>query len=297
MSRDLRWYQPLPPPFKLVREVSFFLPGKSSRPQKSNWNKILVFFAGSCRITVPGWDAYNVGSGDILIIPGPCRHTYESPPNVNKGQDIHCLALFFHCHGDAEAEADLDSIDVAGLVRELFLQPKLLPGCFQMEIEKTINSIRSELDSRKSAFGIRIYALLLTFLVLLKRSGEAVNDLPIEDTQSREYLLNAVKEFIHKSIYSQIKLSDIAQQVNLSEEHLSRVFREETGQTVMTYLRNRRLEMAKQELIRTNNPVKYIARQFTFGNASHFCKLFRQATGCTPQQFRTAHHGREIPNP
>ncbi len=295
MGRDIRWYKPLPWPFYLLREVSFFLPKGSSRLQKSHRPKILIIIDGYCRVTVPNIDSFELKPGDIMIIPSLCNHSYESLPGL-KGHDIHCVALFFRerlC--SAESGEGFVSYEWAETVCSLFDHPARLPGCFNLEIERAILQCLNELDGRRHGFATRIYSLLMSFLVLLDRESRETVSASVVDVGSREYIVNAAREVIHKSVFSRIHLADIAAQLNFSEEHLSRVFREETGESVMGYLRQRRIEVAKKELIQSNDLVKQISRRLAFRDASHFAKVFRRVTGTSPQEFRASHHGRAMP--
>ena len=74
----------------------------------------------------------------------------------------------------------------------------------------------------------------------------------------------------------------------MSEEHLARVFRKVTGQTVFDYLRTIRLENAKTLLIDSSRTLSEIAALTGFGSLSLFSRNFSQYVGQSPSAYRQA---------
>ncbi|CAB3748996.1 AraC family transcriptional regulator [Paraburkholderia humisilvae] len=84
-----------------------------------------------------------------------------------------------------------------------------------------------------------------------------------------------------------LDVAKIAEQLNVSANYLSRVFRAE-GLTPMGYVWSRRLELAARLLAETPNGQllsKEIAFRCGFSNASHFCRAFKRRYGVAPFAF------------
>lgn len=82
-----------------------------------------------------------------------------------------------------------------------------------------------------------------------------------------------------------------AAMLGVTPTHLTRVCKAETGRTAARLLGERQLHAAHQLLIRTNVPVKNIARHLGFGSAPYFTRFIKQHTGKTPTALRqTAHN-------
>jgi AraC-like DNA-binding protein len=92
--------------------------------------------------------------------------------------------------------------------------------------------------------------------------------------------------YINQNIAWDMTLEDICRNVNVSKFHLCRSFREHTGMTVMEYILNTRIILAKNELLKTDDSVATISSKCGFSSASYFCRAFHQKEGCTPLQFR-----------
>ncbi|HEX7742611.1 MAG TPA: helix-turn-helix transcriptional regulator [Sphingobium sp.] len=80
-------------------------------------------------------------------------------------------------------------------------------------------------------------------------------------------------------------LSELADLCGISVRQLTRGFRASRGRSIGDHIADRRMEMAKAQLL-TDRSVKTIAFAMGFRSPSSFCHAFRKATGQTPQQYR-----------
>ena len=94
--------------------------------------------------------------------------------------------------------------------------------------------------------------------------------------------------YLHAHLAESLDLDRLAEVSDLSSSHLTRLFRQHTGYTPMTYLRRARIESARQLLGDTNLSIKEIARRCGFDDAYHFSRVFRQIDGLSPTLFREA---------
>lgn len=80
----------------------------------------------------------------------------------------------------------------------------------------------------------------------------------------------------------------LAVKVNLSQNHLVRVFRRELQTTPSQYWDRLRLEHARNRLLQPKARVKEVSIELGFIYLSHFSKWFKRHTGQTPRE--VAHH-------
>jgi len=83
-----------------------------------------------------------------------------------------------------------------------------------------------------------------------------------------------------------ISVRELAQDVGLSPEHLVRLFRRHTGQTLVALLREERLAHAIRLLEHTGLSVAEVAQQSGFASPHHFARCLRAATAMTPTELR-----------
>lgn len=105
-----------------------------------------------------------------------------------------------------------------------------------------------------------------------------------EEIHGRSAVIRRVKDYMKKHYADNITLSDIADSVNLDKSYLGRMFRDETGTTIMTYLKRIRLDHAKRELL-SGKAATDVAISSGFGDLSYFSRYFKQEVGCSPMHY------------
>lgn len=84
---------------------------------------------------------------------------------------------------------------------------------------------------------------------------------------------------------SHFPISQLAEKVMLPEKRLKAVFKQLYGQGLYAYLRQVRLEKAK-ELLMEDKPIKVIIHVIGYENESNFCKAFRNAFNESPRRWK-----------
>lgn len=97
----------------------------------------------------------------------------------------------------------------------------------------------------------------------------------------------AAKSFMRAQYARHLTLNEIAGQVHLNPQYFSVLFKRETGESVVGYLTNLRVEHAKSLLKDTALPIHEVALQSGYDDPDYFSRLFRKANGMTPRQYRT----------
>lgn len=92
--------------------------------------------------------------------------------------------------------------------------------------------------------------------------------------------------YIRDNYARRISLRDIAGSIGLSESYLSRLFKEETGVNLMSFINRIRLDEAERLLKETDLPIKDIANRVGIIHYNHFFNMFHQYKGCTPSDCR-----------
>lgn len=94
------------------------------------------------------------------------------------------------------------------------------------------------------------------------------------------------KEYIRKYYHQKIYISDIAKALGISESHLSRIFKKETGESIQEYSMHMRIERAENLLKYSEASLTEISEYLCFSSQSHFGKVFKVHKNMTPKQYR-----------
>ena len=103
-------------------------------------------------------------------------------------------------------------------------------------------------------------------------------------TSHRE--IETVKNYIHSHYGEEIGAQQLADMVYLAPSYLSSLFKKETGQNLSKYIKQYRMEKAKELLTGTNMKIVNISEQVGYPNVSYFVQSFREYFGVSPQKFR-----------
>lgn len=78
----------------------------------------------------------------------------------------------------------------------------------------------------------------------------------------------------------------VADQINLSPNYLSNLLKTFTGQSTQQHIHDKILELAKEQLSTTYQPISSIAYNLGFENPASFTRLFKSKTDLSPLDFR-----------
>lgn len=95
-----------------------------------------------------------------------------------------------------------------------------------------------------------------------------------------------IRAFIDRHYARPLTIERLAARCGLSSFHFIRAFRAAFGDTPHQYLRQRRLDRAKELLVTTPLAVTEICDQIGFQSLGSFSSLFRRVTGETPAEYR-----------
>lgn len=101
--------------------------------------------------------------------------------------------------------------------------------------------------------------------------------------------IEAAIHYIQIHLHEKITLEELGQAIGLSACHLSRIFKQETGTSVVDYVQKERIEAAKHMLIYSDETLSAISQYLCFSTQSYFIKIFKKYVGITPGQYRKSY--------
>lgn len=280
----------LGPPFLLVDEMVFVIPkGGEVRLSKHHF-KFLFVLSGEIDHEIEGLDGRRaLAAGDICAAPVVKYHRYLNPEGVRSSQ-LHVVRLFLdaeHIEKRAGTRVRHPEMVFTDFVLHHFPRPLHLKKCIDGEITELLTQLRRETERREPGYRHRVRALCVSLIVATARhtpSGQALTEANAPGGAGP--LVAAAKEYILKNLGSEMTLGEIAWQVGKGEEHLARVFKRETGQSVFDFVREMRVNQAKTYLLDSTLSLTEIAERCGFSSLSFFSRTFRALAGLPPSAYR-----------
>lgn len=238
------------------------------RPHRHDHLEIYLLEQGQ-RDHLSGGEVHRMRAPEVIIFPPGDEHYSWSPPGLPFRRVVVYArpeaVLYPHALEAVSRAARVVRPTEAGLAAVRALVDQLLYT--QEELGE-----RSQDEMR----------LQLTQLLLLLDRQQDV------DTASaaRETRIVRVVRRLHERYREHVDLSELAEEFFVSRHHLSREFRRHTGTTVISYVNDLRIDQARRLLVETEHPIGHIAEEVGFTTVTHFNRVFRERTGCTPRSIR-----------
>ena len=98
--------------------------------------------------------------------------------------------------------------------------------------------------------------------------------------------LKKVLQYIGENYSSPLRLSELAELVNMNEQYFCRYFKKNIGKTITEYINVIRVEKAATALAETEDKIIDIASACGFDNTGYFIRRFKKEKGMTPSEYR-----------
>jgi len=108
-----------------------------------------------------------------------------------------------------------------------------------------------------------------------------------EHVTQRHTLTKKITEYLNENIDKAVTLEDISNRFSYSLSSIKRIFKEETGNSIIWYLNNLRMCRAKEMLLSSDMSIGNIALSLGFSNVYYFSTAFKKKWGISPAKFRS----------
>lgn len=161
-----------------------------------------------------------------------------------------------------------------------FIFSEILKELYNSLREISEDDFKNDIDKlyRSSDFSNAIN-LINSYIEKLKDSVECSNSSVHKEIES-------VKKFILENYEKELSVDVLASSVCLAPSYLSYVFKKETGQNISKFIKECRMNKAKDLLENSYEKIVTISYAVGYRNVSYFCQSFREYFGISPQKYR-----------
>ena len=107
-----------------------------------------------------------------------------------------------------------------------------------------------------------------------------------DDSYENSRIINNVYHIIETEYMTDLTLESVAQRLYFSASYLSHLFKKETNQNFIDYIKNYRLQKSCELLTNTNLRISQICTKIGYESTSYYCALFKSTYVITPTQYR-----------
>lgn len=152
------------------------------------------------------------------------------------------------------------------------------------EIKLEINRLIEQYIFREKGKTSSLLKQYFSLLELLEDNYIHRNKLSTVKTMAKKVI--ELKNFLDNHFDQDIRITEIADKMYVSQHYLSRSFTKQFGKSITEYLVEKRLEKVRRDLFETEKSVTDIAFSAGFNNINSFNRLFKKYQGLTPSEYR-----------
>lgn len=170
---------------------------------------------------------------------------------------------------------------------ELGVSRFLLKPSKMNELEEALETVTGRLDQR----GMSATAFMSEY-------AQADENLPAEaeaeeNSEANSFIVKNALEYIRENSREKLRLADVADQVYVSQWHLSKLLNKHTGKTFSDILNGARMDRSKELLMDPALRICDVAEQVGFQDLAHFSRVFKKMEGMSAGEYRNTYCGAE----
>lgn len=143
------------------------------------------------------------------------------------------------------------------------------------------------MEDESSAAADALRRLLLgTLLLELKEHCRRQQEQTAENGRVSNHTVDQIQAYIAEHYAEKLTLTGIANQFYISPYYLSRMFKKSINLSLIEYINGVRIKAAQNLIERSSDSIAEIAAKTGFMTTAHFRRVFKDATGLSPQQYR-----------
>ena len=127
--------------------------------------------------------------------------------------------------------------------------------------------------------------LLEIFLIGLIRESRR-KDASAEKTRLPSPTATEIVSYIDDNFLEKITIDELAFLFRTNRSTLCKEFKKTTGKTLVGYINEKKLALAKTQISDTDKTFTEIAEEMNFESIYYFTRFFKKQTGITPKEYR-----------
>ncbi len=257
---------------------------------KHKFIEIVYIISGKAKHIIDDKE-YDVKKGDISVINSEESHAFLADPDCE--EEFLAYDLMFapeFLDKTCLASDDFFLLGNSFLFYSLFPDEtgfkerfNMIPSC-GYDIGSTFEKIYNEYKAAKTGYLNLMRLYLAEIIIKLLRKIQTFEGNTLSETQKN--LVQSVMGYIEENYNMKIKVDEIASRMFFSKNYLSKIFKQETGQSIRSFLTEIRIKEACKQLSSTQTTITDIATDCGFSDMKSFYAIFKKYTGKTPKQYR-----------
>ena len=225
--------------------------------------------------------------GDIFIIPPGIRHAILG----GEGFDVH----YIHLHPEFVASYSSRMKELPAYHALFEIEPLMrasgntyrhlyLEGRVFNDVISLMNSLVGMWQT-DAASKLILESYVMIVLTIFCREYEKMQTQVGKNANTDKHFMNSISHIIDH-FNEKITIDDLAALAGLARTTYIKRFREVTGKSPKQFITKKRIDAARELLLKSDKSISKIAEETGFYDAAHFTKAFYTATGIPPSKYK-----------
>jgi len=245
--------------------------------------RINFSLSGICEVRTEAGDYIYVKGGYMSISIDPSPKTFSYPSGAYEGIELY---IFRDALISDHPYFDLFGITVEG-IKDTYLSHQLTLVADRWVVFLPIVQALQELIKQASPDieQIRLYVLLLFRMLCVEKTRLEPASISALTIRQVNFAKEAEK-LLTENLARRESITEIANQLGVGESSLKNWFRSVFGKNISEYMRDLRIQEAKQLLSDSALSIEDISARVGYENQAKFTSMFHKYCGCTPSTYR-----------
>ncbi len=251
-----------------------FEPGEDFGPHRHKRIEINFIQKGSCTMLF-GEESVTFKENEMMIIFPLIEHTFIPHQEGVSLMQLEFMPDLFYLVAENE-EQNLS------FYKEIFAENndrKYIKIINNIRLIRAVQRIIDELIDKKESYNLLVLIYYAEILILISRQMLRPQ-IPLKDGPLHQAL-----GIIQSSFIQDLSLKNIADQCNVSERYLRKLFSTQLHTSFTDYMNELRINKAKELLHHTTQSVKEVTYLCGFNSVEYFSRVFKQYTGMSPGNY------------
>lgn len=134
--------------------------------------------------------------------------------------------------------------------------------------------------------------MFLIYLMRNEKQRNSKSSLFVSKQNFENNLVSDIVEFLDERLCETVTLEQLEKYFHFGKSHLCKLFKDNTGYTIIHYHNRMKVAKAKELLLQSDMSVASISELLGFESSQYFSRVFKNLNGMTPSEYRakTIHH-------
>lgn len=245
----------------------------------------LSYITNGCGLRTMGSRQERFQTDEVILVPPNLRHCWTFDGEY---ETISCITVLFHHDLISKLESQFTEMTEIASRFSQIREAVSFTG-------STLMRLQTELTRMENMSAAGRFATLLGLLVTIAQSDEQ-HSVGRQYTET-ELRLKRIEVYINCNYNHDINIDSIANHIGMNRSSLCTFFRRHTGMTLIEAVNARRLEVARNLLLRRSDlTIQQICFESGFKDIPYFFRLFKRTEGITPRMYRHGGGGQKFRN-